>query len=287
MSAKSEGLAAYAAKPKCYESHPVMKIGNGKLLGASCLYPFPGYDFYVGFDHGMYFTPPHPPWKNQINKGNGRPIEALFKITDMSVPEDVVEFKNMIAWLNERLNVGDSGHIGCIGGHGRTGLVIAALMAVRGVEDPIKWTRDNHCTKAVETKSQVDFLVKHFGAKPAKVHYGEAPATKPLKFEDDHDTTFSPMQTDANHHIVWANQGPRLSLPEQLVLFKSLREGECFEYGIPFAFAPEPLMWRCLEVVENKDGSKRLTFHIYYKDVMFASKVLTVDPEVASVEEAL
>ena len=50
----------------------------------------------------------------------------------------------------------------CMGGHGRTGTLLSILAglskAVKG--DPVKWVRENYCTKTVETQCQIEYLKK-------------------------------------------------------------------------------------------------------------------------------
>lgn len=48
----------------------------------------------------------------------------------------------------------------CMGGHGRTGTAIAALMIACGVsaDEAIDWVRKEHCTLAIESKSQEEYL---------------------------------------------------------------------------------------------------------------------------------
>jgi protein-tyrosine phosphatase len=55
-------------------------------------------------------------------------------------------------WLEGGLKV----EVGCIGGHGRTGTVLAALSVIYGAtaSEAIKHVRQHYCTKAVEGKKQ-------------------------------------------------------------------------------------------------------------------------------------
>lgn len=52
----------------------------------------------------------------------------------------------------------------CMGGHGRTGTALSALIAVTKYApalesgDIIQWLRENYCREAVETASQIDYL---------------------------------------------------------------------------------------------------------------------------------
>lgn len=158
---KSRGTPLY---PRCHDKHPELAIGGGVLVGASCNHPRPDFDVYVGFDYGMKIAA-LAPWLPATVKG---PIQGKFEITDMQAPKDPAEFALMLDWLIEQLAAGRRVHIGCIGGHGRTGLVLSALVAKLGLdEDPIAYVRQVHCKKAVESQAQVDWLVKHYGCKPA------------------------------------------------------------------------------------------------------------------------
>lgn len=156
----------YKMKPRCHTTHKPIKLGNGEILGAACGSPRDGYDIYIGFDYGMKFTHQPFPWDQKDDPV----VEFQYHITDMCAPKSPKEFKKMINWCADQLDDGKKIHIGCIGGHGRTGTFLAALVSLYAdlTDDPIKWVRKNHCAKAVESKSQIKFLVKHFGCKTAK-----------------------------------------------------------------------------------------------------------------------
>ena len=59
--------------------------------------------------------------------------------------------------------------VSCMGGHGRTGTILAALAEVAGVTptetDPITWIRSVYCKEAIETTEQVGYLEATFGFK--------------------------------------------------------------------------------------------------------------------------
>lgn len=165
--AKTGGYAAYKS---CYETHPALVLPNTDLqiFGGSCLTPFvKDADVYIGFDGGMRLGSRSFPWE----PGH----EFLFKISDMQAPSSAADFKKLVDWALEQLRDGRKVHAGCIGGHGRTGTFFAALVAACGEPDAIAYVRKNYCHKAVESSSQIDFLVKHFGVKKAagsKSHHG-------------------------------------------------------------------------------------------------------------------
>lgn len=145
---------AKASFKRCYEDHPALKIGDYQIYGGNCGHPaVTDADLYVGLD-GIHSGGPA-----------GRPVLSYyFPITDMSVPKDVDAFKALITYIAQALQDGKKVHVGCIGGHGRTGLVFAALVQVMtGEKDAISYVRKHYCTKAVESAKQVDWLNEHFG----------------------------------------------------------------------------------------------------------------------------
>lgn len=152
----SQSLGGSASKVgRCYESHPPLKIGEFTVYGGSCFHPVvTDANLYVGFDRGMSAMKTYP-WRNQRS--------FLFPITDHSVPQDVQEFMSLLDHLHESLRAGEKVHLGCIGGHGRTGLVLSALVnRVTGNPNATQYVRDNYCVRAVESTEQIEFLKKHF-----------------------------------------------------------------------------------------------------------------------------
>lgn len=144
---------------RCFESHPPLIIGDQKIWGGSCSSPVvKDADIYVGLDMSIAKSPKSYPWEEGES--------FLFYIQDMAAPADPKQFSKLIDYLAVQLTASKKIHVGCIGGHGRTGTVLSALVAVMaGEKDAITYVRDHYCVKAVESASQVDFLVKHFGVK--------------------------------------------------------------------------------------------------------------------------
>jgi len=160
--------------PKCAHSHPALAIGDYKIYGGSCLDPVvKDADVYVGFERSMEQFKIYP-WSGRI--------AFEFHIVDSGVPDNIVEFRKLLGYLEDALKSGKKVHLGCIGGHGRTGTVLAALvMHMTGNKNAIEYVRTNYCKKAVESQKQIDWLNKHFGidkVAPSKTYpiaarYGE------------------------------------------------------------------------------------------------------------------
>lgn len=169
----TEGMPEWTQQPtqgktykRCYESHPPLDVGGRLIYGGSCITPVVNdATIYVGFDQSMRQSTLAYPWEF----GNS----FLFRIQDGGVPPSVDQTHKLIEWLWNSMMAGNKTHIGCIGGHGRTGLILAALVThATGEKDSIAYVRENYCKKAVETQEQVDWLHKHFGIT-------KAPASKP------------------------------------------------------------------------------------------------------------
>jgi len=144
---------------RCYESHPSIKIGKGTLYGGSASYPtYRKAHVYVALQSGSSCGLTSDPWDDQ------KVIEIHYGISDMRAPKDVPRFKKLIDYVCAALDAGKKVHIGCIGGHGRTGTVLSAIIAqAKGEKDAIQWVRKHYCKKAVESSEQIQFLMTHYG----------------------------------------------------------------------------------------------------------------------------
>jgi hypothetical protein len=56
----------------------------------------------------------------------------------------------------------------CVGGHGRTGTAVACLLVVTlnyTADQAIEWVRTNYCKRAIESKSQEEYIAEMYAAK--------------------------------------------------------------------------------------------------------------------------
>ena len=177
---------------RCYHDHKPFELGGGMILGGNCGNPIVAdYDIYIGLDSYSYKPQANSayPWESK-KKSKGPKFDFAFPISDMQAPADKPSFEKMIEWLTAQLASGMKVHVGCIGGHGRTGTVLAALVAaINSNPDATQWVRDNYCHKAVESTSQINYLHKAFGinkVKPTKGGGGSSLGQSHL-FNDDLD----------------------------------------------------------------------------------------------------
>lgn len=81
--------------------------------------------------------------------------EWRLDIPDFGVPDPAALRAVLAAMLAEmQARPEDAYHVGCRAGLGRTGLALACLAAMTGIEDPIRWLRATYDPGAVETPEQ-------------------------------------------------------------------------------------------------------------------------------------
>lgn len=163
---KSKSKSKYDSfSVSCWTKHPPYLIkdkdGSHEIIGGSCTSNYPDVDVFIALDGSGRKGERSYPW----NKG----VDIYFKIQDMGVPKDLTEFKKLISYTAKAMKNGKSVYVGCIGGHGRTGLFLAALTKfMTGDKDAITTVRENYCHKAVESTEQINWLNKHFGITKVK-----------------------------------------------------------------------------------------------------------------------
>lgn len=84
---------------------------------------------------------------------------------DFGVPRDTQVAVEAIRAAFERARRGETVEIACVGGHGRTGTVLACMAVLAGVpvEEAVAWVRSTYCVRAVQEPSQ-QYWVEHRAA---------------------------------------------------------------------------------------------------------------------------
>jgi len=80
---------------------------------------------------------------------------------DFGLPADNEEAAHSIIDAFRRAKAGEAVEIGCIGGLGRTGTVLACMAVLSGVprSDAVDWVRANYHRNAVETEEQAAWVL--------------------------------------------------------------------------------------------------------------------------------
>jgi protein-tyrosine phosphatase len=124
-----------------------IKVGPYEVFASGLLHhpDFENFDVLVPLDHQFCYN------------GNREVIMAI-------IPDYHPPGPDFAGILSERvipeLEAGKRVLIFCLGSHGRTGTVIAGLIAMLEpeVDDPIEAVRKRHCGKSVETREQAEWV---------------------------------------------------------------------------------------------------------------------------------
>lgn len=109
-------------------------------------------------DFGLYLDPMwQPEW----------PAESL-AWPDFGVPHEGASADAAIVGAFRRAKEGQSVEVACIGGHGRTGTVLACMAVLAGVPaaEAVTWVRKHYCQRAVQEPSQ-EYWMERFAERHA------------------------------------------------------------------------------------------------------------------------
>ena len=97
-------------------------------------------------DFGLYLDPQWTPtWPN-----------VMLDWPDFGVPQDQATADEQIREAFARARAGQRVEIACVGGHGRTGTVLACMAILVGVPaaEAVTWVRAAYCPRAVQEPAQ-------------------------------------------------------------------------------------------------------------------------------------
>ena len=85
---------------------------------------------------------------------------AMIDWQDFGLPRDPAAAAATIRDVYARAEAGERVEVGCAGGLGRTGTVLACMAVLAGVpaEDAVGWVRRNYDVRAVETPEQEEWV---------------------------------------------------------------------------------------------------------------------------------
>jgi protein-tyrosine phosphatase len=95
-----------------------------------------------------------------LMKEHPLPCTYHLPIMDFSVPDDKAKLNEaIINIIQEMIEKKNTVYMGCFGGVGRTGLVLACIAKSLGIENPISYVRENYSPRSVETDEQSQFVL--------------------------------------------------------------------------------------------------------------------------------
>lgn len=90
----------------------------------------------------------------------GQGEQMYLPIQDYSVPEDIAKTTATVHALLDAMMHGMDVYVGCMGGWGRTGLILSLVAKALGEPDPVAYVRANYTPHAVETAGQKAFVAE-------------------------------------------------------------------------------------------------------------------------------
>ena len=145
----SKKIAALPEIPKCRHYFKVVELPNGLTVQASSLdwgtrpeRRLPDFGLYCDYAW-------HPDWRAEF-----------INWPDYKTPRNHEAAADAIIEAYGRACEGWRVETGCIGGHGRTGTVLACWSVLAGLTpvDAMAYVWENYCKEAIESKAQVRFI---------------------------------------------------------------------------------------------------------------------------------
>jgi hypothetical protein len=91
--------------------------------------------------------------------------QVLLEWPDFGTPDlEYTPLVDIVKWMLDQLAAGKTLETGCMGGHGRTGTMLACLLVAQGIPPgtALERVRKDHCTKAVENEKQGQFVAQFY-----------------------------------------------------------------------------------------------------------------------------
>ena len=212
-------------KTPCWLTHPKLKLGEYEVIGGKSDQPQLDATISVSLDK-PYSGNRTWPWHENYVQVISYPIE------NMKVPNKDT-FVQLINYLRLKIQEDHMVHIGCFAGHGRTGLVLSALMCeFEGPAGAIEKVRKRYCHKVVESQVQVDFLHEVFGISKVGPSYKHNDATPVLDFKQKEKPKTYPKYNNTYEGKTWPgfNREERIvksiyyDIDSPLSIFKKAKE---------------------------------------------------------------
>jgi hypothetical protein len=164
---KSSTLSTY--KPSCTHDRQKFKLEDGLVIFASA-YRDVKDEQSDEVDLGVYL---YDSWAPTITTTPSLDVPWAPKYQtqgvfvdwpDFGVPRKETPVVEMTQWMLAKIESGLKVETACMGGHGRTGTMLAMLLVAQGVTPPdaIERVRTDHCKKAIENNVQAEYVADFY-----------------------------------------------------------------------------------------------------------------------------
>lgn len=99
------------------------------------------------------------PWQDKLFTQ-----QVLLDWPDFSTPNDMVPMIEVVDWMLDQIKDGKKLETACMGGHGRTGTMLALLLCAQGVypATAVERVRKTYCKEAIENAKQIDYIAQFY-----------------------------------------------------------------------------------------------------------------------------
>lgn len=153
---------------RCEHWRSVVRVGDRNILcsaWAARPQDRPPIDWQIYPDASYYLD---PQWRDGLLPAQPPWPVVIVDWPDMGViPTE--QLRVLTAGITAQMEVGALVEIACLGGHGRTGTLLAALIASvegSGATEAILAVRQRYCEHAIETPAQVGLIFEACGERP-------------------------------------------------------------------------------------------------------------------------
>lgn len=259
--------SAYTMKDRHYGD--TLKFPDGTVVWASSAHtrkagePKPDFGLYLASSWNPECLSYYIPW------------------TDYGLP--TINWQTVIFAIEQAFESAKNGvnvEVGCVGGHGRTGTVLACMATIAGVKatNAVKWVRKHYCEHAVESEDQ-KWFVKWFDC----TRRGVTPPKRPVK---------KPTTTTTYTSKPCATKGCKNSVYTDPICWKCKQDAKKEEdktkpaLQIPESpdISDEPSPYKADELPHCPFCKQKMAYNHFYKEVLCRTMDCTVDSAVSTRE---
>lgn len=126
------------------------------------------YSSWWGYGGGKVKTSPglKPAWLKKVKtaKVDLFTEQVVIDWPDFSIPPEEIPMVDIVQWMLDQLTAGKRLETACMGGHGRTGTMLALLLCAQGMPpgSAMARVRKHHCTKGIENAKQAEYVAEFY-----------------------------------------------------------------------------------------------------------------------------
>lgn len=136
------------------------------------VYLYSSWWWYGSNDKAVKLSPDfktQPAWMKKVkqDKTKKEPLftqQVILDWPDFNVPSEALPMVDIVQWMLQQMEAGKKFETACMGGHGRTGTMLALLLVAQGMPpgSAIARVRKHHCSKGIENEKQGRYVAEFY-----------------------------------------------------------------------------------------------------------------------------